>query len=507
MTLRILLADDEPGALRFLTHIIRERCPGWEVADAVENGRQALASISNHPPDMVLTDIRMPVMNGLELVRQIRKNWPAIRASLISGHEDFGAAQDAMRLGVSDYLLKPVIPSALVQMLDGARDQILTDRRRMASELVLSAIAGNPVDEAQSALCFGAEPLLSAAFVRVGALPPRSSMGHLRAVQPKDALPDGCWITRGRDDNELFAFERAPGQGLGALLPHLDALLPEGPRTLVLHENPFPLREAKQVAAALTNLSDHALVLGVPQRLNACQSCEPQPGTPLDADMEQRISMLCSASTRTRELCLLLDKLFDAWRLEQRPLQPILRDLDRLLHAVARGALGHAESALGYEPQLDEAMTASADLTQLKARVWGLILGTLNSGSRNADAASTEAFFERVRHYIEQNLAEPISLQSACADMGISQTYMSRIFRRHTTHSFNEYLTSRRIERAKQLILDQPELPLKTVAELVGFKNQFYFSKVFRAVEGIPPSQFQQSETRPDASRSQGQET
>lgn len=486
--LKILLADDEPGALRFLMHIIRERCPCWEVVDSVENGRQALTAIAARQPDMVLTDIRMPVMDGLELARQIRTQWPGVRVSLISGYEDFGAAQDAMRLGVSDYLLKPVIPSTLVRMLDGAREQILQERRHTATELILSAMAGGPLEPRRAALCFGGEAMLNAAFVRAGALVARSSMGMARLR----ALPFGGegWFIAGRDDSELFVFQCAQCGSLETQLARAKSILPDLPLTEVVHSVPFAFTDINRVATLLTGLADRALVLGVAQRLDACRPEMPAPDTLLDAETEQRAAMLASAGS-VRELRELVGRLFDVWGCEKYPLQLILRDLIRLLGAVARGAMGHSADALRQEQQLDGAMACCRTLSELKSCAWALLLSALELSDRQSDVPSSEAFFERIQNYIEQNLSSPITLQSTCTAMGISQTYMSRIFRRHTTHSFNEYLTARRIERAKQLILSQPELPLKAVAELVGFKSQFYFSKVFRAVEGIPPSQFQ----------------
>jgi YesN/AraC family two-component response regulator len=168
----------------------------------------------------------------------------------------------------------------------------------------------------------------------------------------------------------------------------------------------------------------------------------------------------------------------------------VYQDLDRLLGAIER-ALSNRKDRPPYRDQrFEDAAPPFNNMAELRDYVWKAILSLLNRAERHDDAPGSDAFFDRVKEYIGLNLAEPISLQSLCEAMGISQSYMSRIFRRRTALSFNDYLTEQRIGRAKYLIKEMPELPLKAVAELVGYKDPNYFSKVFRGAVGVPPSQF-----------------
>lgn len=497
MELKILLVDDEPGALRFLKHAIESRCRGWQVVALAENGRQAIQAIPTHMPDMVLTDIRMPVIDGIQLAGHIREHWPDIRTAFISGYEDFQAAREAIRYGVSDYLLKPVVPDQLVEMLTDAHTELLEQKSRQATALLSSALAGDTPDEGQLARCFHTDRFQVAA-VRSGPLPSRYSARLPTGLQESAGNPggpvEGCWTVAGRDEWErlLFCAAGEDAQPLTDLAQRLGETLPEGTLTVAVQEEPFALREAGDVAAALLRALDHSLVLGEEHLLRpAGTPPRPETSAPVDSELEQQVVHMCTGCCRTKELRELLGGLFDTWQAEHRPLHYVLRDVDRLLTAITRGLSTRRNRLPDHAQQLDSAMMLSASMEELHRRVWDIVLATLRAAEKQDAAPGSESFFEGVKAYIEQNLGDSISLQSLCAAMGISQTYMSRIFRKHTGDSFSEYLTRQRIERAKTLMEERPDLPLKAVAELVGYKDPFYFSKVFRALEGVPPSHFE----------------
>ena len=90
----------------------------------------------------------------------------------------------------------------------------------------------------------------------------------------------------------------------------------------------------------------------------------------------------------------------------------------------------------------------------------------------------------------DENYAKPISIQTVCAEIGISQTYLSRLFRKHGDTSFSTYLTQRRLNAAMDLIRQHPDMALRNVASCVGYEDYAYFSKVFHQIVGCTPSQW-----------------
>lgn len=99
-------------------------------------------------------------------------------------------------------------------------------------------------------------------------------------------------------------------------------------------------------------------------------------------------------------------------------------------------------------------------------------------------------FLETIEDYIRKHLSEDITVSSVCREFGLSQSYLNLIFRKHGKQAFHSYLRNVRIERAKEIMERNPQMFIKDVAMMTGYKDQFYFSRIFRAVTGISPSEY-----------------
>ena len=115
---QILIADDEPNIREGVRQFITRRCPEWQVVGAARDGREALEMAERFLPDCIMTDITMPHVNGLEFLEKIKGELPDAKLLILSGYDDFEYAVQGMRLGVSDYLLKPLDTELLIQRLD-----------------------------------------------------------------------------------------------------------------------------------------------------------------------------------------------------------------------------------------------------------------------------------------------------------------------------------------------------------------------------------------------------
>ena len=127
--LRILIADDERLIRVGLEDLLNAE-PGFSVVEAVSNGEEALNAVRRDQPDVVLTDIRMPRMDGRELVRELHSSYPRIRKVIISGYEDFSYAHETMKNGAIDYLLKPVDEKELIELLRGIEAEVAGEEER-----------------------------------------------------------------------------------------------------------------------------------------------------------------------------------------------------------------------------------------------------------------------------------------------------------------------------------------------------------------------------------------
>ncbi len=509
MKLKLLLVDDEPGVLRFFKHIIDNNCCDWIITDLVENGKQALDSIEQNPPDLVLTDIRMPVMNGVKLAEQIHRLYGNIQTVIISGYEDFEVAKSALRLGVVDYLLKPVDPIKLVELLDNLKATILQQKHQSIEQIVIRSLVGDYIEGYDrvgdiSTLGNNVNDILSvdcmkfrAAIIRVSAYyfesPTRMSV-RLQPVCATTLMPSNCFLFSGSDDYEMLLFELVGdpiSDNFSGNICTAKKLFANLPTTTLIQDKPFSLSQSQIVLRELTQNLHASLVLGVTQKIYL-ENCPIifKTNAAITTEIEQRITSLCIGVVRMKELNALVNDLFDRWFYEGRPLKHIHHDVVQIIHAVARGLGDGKQHYKEYQQQLNEIFSHEISEDNLKKGVWVYISRMISGTKTKEMLPSSEEFFDEVQAYILKNLSNSITLSELCSVMGISQTYMSKIFRRFCGKSFAEYVTILRMDYAKELMTENPNLLLTKVSELCGYKDPLYFSKVFRNREGIPPSQF-----------------
>ena len=115
---RIILVDDEEEVRTSIIKKIDWKSAGFQVVGDAENGQDALEKIEQLEPDVVMTDIRMPYMDGLTLIEKIRQKYPSMKILIFSGFDDFEYAKQAIKLNVTEYILKPVNVEELTEILE-----------------------------------------------------------------------------------------------------------------------------------------------------------------------------------------------------------------------------------------------------------------------------------------------------------------------------------------------------------------------------------------------------
>ncbi|MDO4275195.1 MAG: response regulator [Eubacteriales bacterium] len=138
--MNLLIVDDEPKIRNGLEKLINSR-PEWQVAGAFETAAEALEYLEQYPVDVLVTDIRMPGLSGLDLIQQIRDANRDIRIIILSGYSEFSYAQRAIQLGVMRYLTKPTSPRELFGVLEEAQSEL--EQMQATEEKVMDAEKSN----------------------------------------------------------------------------------------------------------------------------------------------------------------------------------------------------------------------------------------------------------------------------------------------------------------------------------------------------------------------------
>jgi len=134
MSISMLIVDDEPIISQGLRYTIPWETYGVDVIGEAADGKEALEIIAQQPVDLVLTDVRMPEMDGIELAKTIQAEFPVTRVIIISGYEEFEYAREALRYGVRDYLLKPVDIDQLLDTVQKMKEEIVREKESSVQE-------------------------------------------------------------------------------------------------------------------------------------------------------------------------------------------------------------------------------------------------------------------------------------------------------------------------------------------------------------------------------------
>ena len=135
MKKRVMLVEDEEFILQGILCIVDWASVGMEVVHTAHNGREALEKFMEDPVDLIVTDVEMPLMDGLELMREIRKKDTRVRCLILSGYDEFEYARTALSLDVDDYILKPINDEKLTEALRKAGKRLDDMDRKQAANM------------------------------------------------------------------------------------------------------------------------------------------------------------------------------------------------------------------------------------------------------------------------------------------------------------------------------------------------------------------------------------
>jgi two-component system response regulator YesN len=510
---RILVTDDERPVIETISMIVRrELAAEFEVAGHAMSGREAIEKAAALSPDIILMDVRMPGISGLDAIREIRKRGSSAVFILVTAYERFEIAREAVELGVIDYLLKPVSKDKLGLALRNAAGALErrgeAERREMEhrerEEMMLgfvetaflqSIMLGERLDAELPKYCsvLGIEE----PFAVVAAATFLPSSGSTSPEQELRNLHEGFRDTVRYKTKAIAGPLVAghcvvlfPAKHAAAAIEAVESLRgavlqAHGPEINKGHlrlgfSNPRPLAEVDRAwTEALRN------VLGNPVPSRAFNE-RTEPGErPFEQDELFLEDLLNGAPERAR---LALERILEPLRdREEIPSADRFR-LSSLLGAACRllarrGLLGGADlqAMMDFEA-LHRAPTFPALALAVQGR-FASLAGAMGRAPRWSPVVS------RAIAFVRENYGKQMSLEATAYALGISPNRLSRIFSEETGKGFSDYLIEYRIGKAKELLL-QPGASIKQVSISCGYPDPNYFSRLFKKVTGLTPTTF-----------------
>lgn len=489
-----MVVDDEPTAVNLIKTIIEKKCGQFQVAGIAYDGKEALEKMEECRPDVLITDIQMPVMTGLKLLEQTRELYPELISVVVSGYQEFEYAKQAMHFGVTDYILKPIVPSELKELFGRLEEKLKAKYYRGRNVLMHRMVNEIPVEKEELKHYFNSSRYYGA-IVRLNGLPARFSE---RGKGEVFSDINEWMLVYGRDGQEtlyLCPEEILCGEDYVEMIKrHISKEQPEASyATTVICRKPVTVDGIGSMVKGLYRVLDSSLVLGKTQMIILDSEAVPQEiEQDNNYDYLQDLEYLAKAKKYER-LQKETEKLIRRWGKEERPqiwMENRIRQISYLLQRCGAGN----DDCRECEFLLDEAFSNAEDIEQLITSLEDILFKEKKDDPA-MEKLSTEEYFQKIKRYVQSHMAEPLSLQKVSREMGVSQTYLSRLFRKYENASFNNYLTDLRMEKAKRLMQSEEKIFVKDVAEQVGYKDQFYFSRIFYSYTGVRPSEYIEKET------------
>lgn len=479
----LLIVDDEEIEREGMAQFIPWDSYEIKVVSTARNGAEGLEKIAKFRPDLAIVDIKMPVMNGIEMIRQAKEQYPDMTFVVLSGYGDYEFTSQAMELGVRHYILKPCDESKMIPVLNKAFAELEEARKKNARSEKLETEARLLKPYAREQLF--RDLLLGKAQASSGA---RQLVDELGGEQRMVLLLD-FRLKCGFDSLERYVV----GNMLGDLLPDGTLLMTTGVDrdVLVLAD---AMAESSVETAVQVLKKEFKRFETVPMLSSASRTGTlaelsvlfRQAQELLQLNMDENEPALLRPS-RNAALPETVNEIFDLEALRQTgSYEELLQEL----------AFSFAKmEAKDYRPQQRQKLCELAWklLFEDKAApedslpAWADAL-TAAWNHPQPDARSREIFLA-----IYENLPEPeFSLQTIAQQrLFMSEDHLRRIFSQMTGNRFSAYLEHCRITQARRLLEFQPDMKISRLAELVGYPlDGQYFSKVFRKICGVTPTEY-----------------
>lgn len=479
----LLIVDDEEIEREGMAQFIPWDSYEIKVVSTARNGAEGLEKIAKFRPDLAIVDIKMPVMNGIEMIRQAKEQYPDMTFVVLSGYGDYEFTSQAMELGVRHYILKPCDESKMIPVLNKAFAELEEARKKNArsEKLETEARLLKPYAREQlfRDLLLGKAQASSGARQLVDELGGEQRMVLLLDFRLKcgfdsleryvvgnmlgDLLPDGTLLmTTGVDRDVLVLADAMAESSVETAVQVLKKefkrfetlpMLSSASRTGTLAELSVLFRQAQELLQLNMDENEPALL-------------RPSRNAALPETVNEIFDLEALWQTGSYEE-LLQELAFSFAKMEAKDYRPQQRQkLCELAWKLLFEDKAAPEDSL---PAWADALTAAWNHPQ-------------------PDARSREIFLA-----IYENLPEPeFSLQTIAQQrLFMSEDHLRRIFSQMTGNRFSAYLEHCRITQARRLLEFQPDMKISRLAELVGYPlDGQYFSKVFRKICGVTPTEY-----------------
>ncbi|HZG58665.1 response regulator transcription factor [Paenibacillus sp.] len=522
----VLIVDDEPMARSYLKHLTDWSAFGFRIRDEAANGEQALQLAKSHYYSLILTDVRMPVMNGLEFIAELRR-CSDTAVVIVSGYEDFEYARQGLQLGVQNYLLKPVVEDDLIDMLQKIRSEI--EQKRLTHKrlhLGMSALrdqflrrwahgqAGTKEFLEQRHLLHLDKPcegyyclLIEMDFFQNLHEHCTDREIELKRFAIRNILEEVC-----RDAG--FVFEESEerygfiGFGSGGDLAsdaiyRLAETIAGSVRKYTKDTVSIGLGEnAPTVEAVASSFkrAEKALDEKFLKGSDAILDLRRPDIEPVEQDMIETIESKVVDAIRSLDrerVTVTLRRLWEGFaeaNLQQNKVKPIVLEILVTLFRTVKETGGNHSDLFNYQLGDYEYIMKAKTIQELHRFAEKRCIDVLELLQRMEELQPSQ-LIQTILKLIDEQYDTNISLRSVAQQVYMNSVYLGQLFKNEVQCTFNDYLLKVRMEKAKELLL-QTDMKVYEIAQKVGYRELDWFYKRFKTYTGYSAGEYRTTAQR-----------
>lgn len=520
--LQVMIVEDNAIYRYAIKSIIQWEDYGFELTTEAINGKQAFDYIQERHYDLVITDISMPEMNGLDLIQQTKQLYPAIKFVALSSFDEFKFVKEAMKLGAEDYLLKHDLETeSLIKVLEQVKSTILKDKEKLAnahaSDVHLSNFSIRKLILGEHMPDHEINQALSYIQNKLRRPPYRVHLLHINANKYEEVAADSMLSKARMNFVDSIAQEHENVYSIALSeqkvvviqsFPHekSESRIGQAARELadrfILNAKSIHLSVSVGISQMGMNISDipslyQQAEANVFQKIYADKERifsfhESQGTSSPEVNLHHALMAQLALAFKSEDMSVIEDKvsyIFDtikSSRLDMKNVTRLLFDLFALLPVVAAERKMMLNSMNHWHDVLLDSLENLEPIREIKE--YFLSCCRQIFGHKEV-TQSYRKDIQLARDYIHAHYNENISVADISRVLNLSPNYLSKLFRSETGIRIVEYINQYRIEAAKKL-LRETNLKVYEVGEKTGFQETSYFCKVFKEITGITVSEY-----------------
>lgn len=524
---KLMIVDDEQIVIDAVTHIIHKNIKNVTIVATAKNGREAIEKARAEHPDVILMDIRMPGINGIDAISEIKRNNPDAQFAIVSAYEHLEFAKKAMELGVEHYILKPVNRTKLIDTIMKMISLIHQHEERKKRELETIEKLERVVPYLEQGFIYSI--LMNAEFDEellryMDILNMNHAGGYIMIMQFGDGKTAETLSNRigsgivGQKNypyiRDIFKFKCKCIVG-PVLINKIIVYIPSDIfkseydfriQTIVLAEEVLNRIQKKMKMECFIGIGSYKNNREIIESYHeAAKALRCNRGEAISSfldicgeerndirDFHASRDMLAKIEMGNEEGAItafskVTDKIQQIQGLSFEKKRSILIEYMVMVHIKAMEASIAEDTSLRYDDYILEMF--SMDRFE-KLVVW--CLNRIRYITKKIQFQKSEkgnCIIERSKNYINDYFHKDITLEELSKNMNISPQYFSRLFKEETGYNFIEYLTFVRIEQSK-LLMHSTDMSIKEICYRVGYGDPNYFSRLFKKNTGLPPTTY-----------------